>query len=206
MAACPADSTAAGTAASPRNRYQTVEVKVMSGFESARSLKMANIMCTRIVILLVAAGLSVAGAAGTAFADPQPGYSDGYGYDKNGAFNDGMGYDKNGAFNDGMGYDKNGVFDDGQGYADGNGDDDNSSSSFNCFDNGRYDADGTANCGWYDGFFYPGFGNFVFDRDHHRHEMSGHQQDYFTRRARGPDGGRRVGYGGRQRSQGRMGH
>ncbi len=51
------------------------------------------------------------------------------------------------------------------------------------------------NCGWYGGFFYPGFGNFVFDRDHHRHPMTSGQHDYFTRQARGPDGTRRVGLG-----------
>jgi hypothetical protein len=50
-------------------------------------------------------------------------------------------------------------------------------------------------CGWYDGFFYPGFGNFVFDRHHHRHEMTMSQHDHFTRQARGADGNRRVGLG-----------
>jgi hypothetical protein len=69
--------------------------------------------------------------------------------------------------------------------------------AFDCYNNGLYgySSYGYDNCGWYDGFFYPGFGNFVFDRDHHRHEMTGHQHDYFTRQARGPDGGRRVGLG-----------
>jgi hypothetical protein len=68
---------------------------------------------------------------------------------------------------------------------------------FDCYGNGLYGYGGYGidNCGWYDGFFYPGFGNFVFDRHHHRHEMTGHQRDYFTRQARGPDGGRRVGLG-----------
>ena len=58
-----------------------------------------------------------------------------------------------------------------------------------------YGSYGIDNCGWYNGFFYPGFGSFVFDRDHHRHRMTGDQHDYFTRQARGPDGGRRVGLG-----------
>ena len=58
-----------------------------------------------------------------------------------------------------------------------------------------YGGYGIDNCGWYDGYFYPGFGNFVFDRDHHRHRMTGGQHDYFTRQARGPDGGPRVGLG-----------
>ena len=58
-----------------------------------------------------------------------------------------------------------------------------------------YGGYGIDNCGWYNGLFYPGFGNFVFDRDHHRHLMTGGQHDYFTRQARGPDGGRRVGLG-----------
>lgn len=73
--------------------------------------------------------------------------------------------------------------------------------AFNCY-NGPYGYGGYGyggygldNCGWYGGFFYPGFGNFVFDRDHHRHQMTGRQHDYFTRQARGPDGGRRVGLG-----------
>lgn len=69
--------------------------------------------------------------------------------------------------------------------------------AFDCYNNGLYgySSYGYDNCGWYDGFFYPGFGNFVFDRHHHRHNMTGHQHDYFTRQARGPDGGRRVGLG-----------
>ena len=85
-----------------------------------------------------------------------------------------------------------GVYGGGYGYADGYG--------FTCYDNGLYGSGlyggyGFSNCGWYNGFFYPGFGNFVFDRDHHRHRMTGDQHDYFTRQARGPDGGRRVGLG-----------
>jgi hypothetical protein len=69
---------------------------------------------------------------------------------------------------------------------------------FNCYGNGLYGGYGgygIGNCGWYNGFFYPGFGNFVFDRHHHRHEMNGDQHNYFTRQARGPDGARRVGLG-----------
>ena len=68
--------------------------------------------------------------------------------------------------------------------------------AFNCY-NGLYGYGGYGidNCGWYNGFFYPGFGDFVFDRHHHRHRMTGSQHDYFTRQARGPDGGRRVGLG-----------
>jgi hypothetical protein len=67
----------------------------------------------------------------------------------------------------------------------------------NCYGDGiyGYGGYGVGNCGWYNGFFYPGFGNFVFDRNHHRHEMTGTQHDYFTRQARGPDGQRRVGLG-----------
>jgi hypothetical protein len=130
-------------------------------------------MITRMAILVAAAGLSLAGAANAAPADPQPGYSDGYGYDINHVYNDGYGYT------------------DGNGDTNGNG----SPDSFNCSDNGAYDADGTANCGWYNGLFYPGFGSFVFDRDHHRHEMTSRQHDYFTRQGRGPGGGRRVGLG-----------
>jgi len=141
---------------------------------------MANIS-TRMVILLAAAGLSLAGTADAAFADPQPGYSDSNDYDENGAFNDGYGYDKNGAYDDGSGYT------DSDGSADGN--------SYNCYDNGVNDAYGSDNCGWHDGYFYPGFGIFVFDRHHHRHEMSRRQHDYFTRQAQGPDGKRRVGVG-----------
>jgi hypothetical protein len=67
----------------------------------------------------------------------------------------------------------------------------------NCYSDGlgRYRGYGIDNCGWYNGFFYPGFGNFVFDRNHHRHDMTGDEHDYFTRQARGPDGQRRVGLG-----------
>ena len=69
-------------------------------------------------------------------------------------------------------------------------------SPYACY-NGPYNYGGYGidNCGWYNGFFYPGSGSFVFDRDHHRHRMTGDQHDYFTRQARGPDGGRRVGLG-----------
>ncbi|HMI39700.1 MAG TPA: hypothetical protein VK485_00540 [Sphingomicrobium sp.] len=134
---------------------------------------------TRIVILLASVGLALVGAADAAFADPQPASSDGYGYDRNGTYNDGMGYDRNGVFDDGMGYT----------------DDNSSSDDFNCYDNGARDAYDADNCGWYNGSFYPGFGAFVFDRHHHRHHMTGRQHDYFTRQARGPDGGRRVGLG-----------
>jgi hypothetical protein len=76
---------------------------------------------------------------------------------------------------------------------------------FNCYGDGLYGGYGyggygyggygIGNCGWYNGLFYPGFGNFVFDRHHHRHEMNNDQHNYFTRQARGPDGGRRVGLG-----------
>jgi hypothetical protein len=84
----------------------------------------------------------------------------------------------------------------GPGYALGYG----SSDAFSCYDGAYgygygYGGYGSGYCGWYDGFFYPGFGNFVFDRNHHRHQMSGSQHDYFVRQAQGPDGGRRVGLG-----------
>jgi len=86
----------------------------------------------------------------------------------------------------------NGAYGSGVGYAYGYG-----TPGFDCYNNGLYGYGGygIGNCGWYDGFFYPGFGNFVFDRHHHRHNMTGHQHDYFTRQARGPGGGRRVGLG-----------
>ena len=123
-------------------------------------------MRRRMVILLAAAGLSLAGAANAALAERQPGYSDGYGYDINHVYNDGYGY------------------------TGGNGDttDDSSSDGFTC-------SDAYGNCGWYDGFFYPGFGAFVFDRHHHRHAMTSRQHDHFSRQAHGPDGGRRFGFG-----------
>ena len=54
---------------------------------------------------------------------------------------------------------------------------------------------GLGYCGWYNGFFYPGYGAFVFDRDHHQHRMTSDQHNYFSRQARGPDGGGRVGLG-----------
>jgi hypothetical protein len=130
-------------------------------------------MRSRMVLLLAAAGLSLAGAAHAAPADPQPSYSDGYGYDIDHVYNDGYGYT------------------DDNGDANGNG----SPSGFNCNDNGVYDANGIANCGWYNGLFYPGFGNFVFDRGHHRHEMTGRQHDYFTRQGRVPGIGPIVGLG-----------
>jgi hypothetical protein len=131
------------------------------------------------MIFLASAGLALVGAANAASADPQPASSDGYGYDKDGAYNDGLGYDRNGVFDDGLGYT----------------DSDGSSGDFNCHDDGPHDAYDDDNCGWYDGYFYPGVGAFVFDRDHHRHRMTGDQHDYFTRQGRGPDGGRRVGLG-----------
>lgn len=69
--------------------------------------------------------------------------------------------------------------------------------AFGCAD-GTYDGYGVYGlgyCGCYDGFFYPGFGNSVFDRHHHRREMTSRQHDYFTRQAAATDGGRRVGLG-----------
>jgi hypothetical protein len=137
------------------------------------SLKKANTMFTRMAILAAAAGLSLAGAANAAPADPQPSYSDGYGYDIDHVYNDGYGYT------------------DANGDTDGNG----SSPGFSCYDNGGYDPYGNADCGWYNGFFYPGFGSFVFDRDHHRHEMTGRQHDHFARQGRVPGIGPIVGLG-----------
>ena len=82
------------------------------------------------------------------------------------------------------------------GYGVGYASDYNSPYGFNCYNNGYYGYGyGIDNCGWYDGYFYPGFGRFVFDRDHHQHAMNGNQRDYFTRQARGPGGGSRVGLG-----------
>ena len=66
--------------------------------------------------------------------------------------------------------------------------------NFDCAPYG-YSYGGLGYCGWYNGFFYPGYGAFVFDRDHHQHRMTGDQHNYFSRQARGPDGGRRVGLG-----------
>jgi hypothetical protein len=94
------------------------------------------------LILLAAAGLSFAGAAGAAFAQAQPGYSDGYGYDVDHVYDDGYGYTGNDQTT-------------GDGSTDG----------FTC-------SDAYGSCGWYDGLFYPGFGAFVFDRHHNRHRMT----------------------------------
>ena len=74
------------------------------------------------------------------------------------------------------------------GYGDG-------SYGLDCYGAYGYSAYGYGACGWYDGFFYPGYGNFVFDRHRHQHEMTMRQHDYFTRQARGPDGTSRVGLG-----------
>jgi hypothetical protein len=126
-------------------------------------------MCTRMVILLAATGLSLAGAADAALAAPQAAYSDGYGYDTNH------------------------VFDDGNGYTGADTSSNGSTDGFQCSDSDAYDAYG--NCGWYNGFFYPGFGAFVFDRHHHRHRMTSRQHNHFTRQALGPNGGRGVGFG-----------
>ena len=122
-------------------------------------------MPTRMLILLAAAGLSFAGAAGAAFAQAQPGYSDGYGYDVDHVYDDGYGY---------TGNDQTA----GDGSTDG----------FTC-------SDAYGSCGWYDGLFYPGFGAFVFDRHHNRHRMTSLQRDHFNRQAQGFDGRRRFGFG-----------
>jgi hypothetical protein len=37
-------------------------------------------------------------------------------------------------------------------------------------------------CGWYDGFFYPGSGIYVYDRDHRPHIWSDGQQHYWSGR------------------------
>jgi hypothetical protein len=49
-------------------------------------------------------------------------------------------------------------------------------------------------CGWYDGYFYPGSGNYVYDRDHHAHMWTGSQQQHWTMQAQGANG-RTVGLG-----------
>jgi hypothetical protein len=49
-------------------------------------------------------------------------------------------------------------------------------------------------CGWYDGYFYPGSGNYVYDRYRNRHAWTGPQQQHWTTQARGPNG-RTVGLG-----------
>ena len=49
-------------------------------------------------------------------------------------------------------------------------------------------------CGWYDGYFYPGSGTYVYDRYRHPHAWTGSQQQYWTMQARGPNG-HRVGLG-----------
>jgi hypothetical protein len=35
-------------------------------------------------------------------------------------------------------------------------------------------------CGWYDGFFYPGSGIYVYDRNHHAHVWSDGQKDHWS--------------------------
>ena len=50
-------------------------------------------------------------------------------------------------------------------------------------------------CGWYNGYFYPGSGDYVYDRHHHAYSWTGGQQNYWTTQARSPDGGRTVGLG-----------
>jgi hypothetical protein len=37
-------------------------------------------------------------------------------------------------------------------------------------------------CGWYNGFFYPGSGVYVYDRDHHRRVWSSDQQGHWAAR------------------------
>jgi hypothetical protein len=64
-----------------------------------------------------------------------------------------------------------------------------------CWNSGWYGSYASPYCGWYDGFFYPGTGRFVYDRDRHRHAWTGTQQTYWTNQARRPGGGRTVGLG-----------
>jgi hypothetical protein len=53
----------------------------------------------------------------------------------------------------------------------------------------------TPYCGWYDGYFYPGSGNYVYGRNRQRHVWTGGQQNYWTTQARSPNGGQTVGLG-----------
>ena len=73
-----------------------------------------------------------------------------------------------------------------------------------CWSDGWNDVSDLGYCGWYNGFFYPGRGNYVFDRDHHRHDWGGEQQDHWSQRIQssgfGGEGGR--GFGGAGRGMG----
>jgi hypothetical protein len=67
-----------------------------------------------------------------------------------------------------------------------------------CWSDGWNDVSDLGYCGWYNGFFYPGRGNYVFDRDHNRHAWDGEQQDHWTQRIQsGGEGGRGFGDSGR---------
>lgn len=37
--------------------------------------------------------------------------------------------------------------------------------------------------GWYGGYYYPGSGIYVYDRDHHRHRWDGATRDYWRGRS-----------------------
>ena len=70
-----------------------------------------------------------------------------------------------------------------------------------CWSDGWNNVSDMGYCGWYNGFFYPGRGNYVFDRDHNRHAWDGDQQDHWTQRIQsggfGGEGGRGFGDSGR---------
>ena len=46
--------------------------------------------------------------------------------------------------------------------------------------------------GWYDGFYYPGSGYYVFDRQGRRHSWNDNQRRYWMNRARTPEDRREV--------------
>jgi hypothetical protein len=50
---------------------------------------------------------------------------------------------------------------------------------YNDFYDGGY---GTPYYGWYDGFYYPGSGYYVYDRDHRPHRWNNGQQRYWQNR------------------------
>lgn len=51
-----------------------------------------------------------------------------------------------------------------------------------CWNSGWNGAYALPYCGWNNGFFYPGSGIYVYDRDHHPHVWSDSQQEHWSQR------------------------
>lgn len=99
-----------------------------------------------------------------------------------GACTDGYGYS-----GVSLGYGNGGYYDDGYGYYGGD--------YYGGYGDGYYGGYAPASYGWYNGFYYPGTGFYVYDRDRRRYRWNEGQRRYWEgRRGYTSHGDRRIGF------------